>query len=406
MSPKRWFEQLPVKLNQQELIDVATSQARMCRDLAALRAEERQVKAQLKLIPDEIAQLEAELEPLSQEYLSGKRVTEVEVEDQPDWNTKTVRVLRLDTREFISGRERPMTAQERQGRLFDAPTLRDGKSAAANDDTPRGAAVDDVPRCAHPGCQQPRFYPFDYCEEHAKRCAECGVKGGHKSTCSQHAANSGTPIETEYEQAELEKMADAYCLDSIKLGDGARIYHVQGAPHVIVGTELERYPAYGEKGVIRHVIAHAVLPLENVGEDKAHDYSAERAFVGTKINTGTRRKPDWWVIVGERMIFTRKPEASTESVAEVSPAPQVEPFYCPEHDYTPPPNSGFAFCPQCEMREADTPVRPIEDTFTAEQCSICQRIDGAHDEDCENHPEYVAPQPKPRRAKKAKEATL
>jgi hypothetical protein len=25
-------------------------------------------------------------------------------------------------------------------------------------------------------------------------------------------------------------------------------------------------------------------------------------------------------------------------------------FYCPEHKYSPAPNSGFAFCPQCEAR--------------------------------------------------------
>lgn len=25
-------------------------------------------------------------------------------------------------------------------------------------------------------------------------------------------------------------------------------------------------------------------------------------------------------------------------------------FYCPEHEYSPPDNSGFAFCPQCELK--------------------------------------------------------
>lgn len=36
---------------------------------------------------------------------------------------------------------------------------------------------------------------------------------------------------------------------------------------------------------------------------------------------------------------------------------------------------------------------PPEDDFTAEQCSECDRIDGAHDVNCTQHPDYVAPKP-------------
>lgn len=27
----------------------------------------------------------------------------------------------------------------------------------------------------------------------------------------------------------------------------------------------------------------------------------------------------------------------------------IESYYCPDHKYNPPPNSGFALCPQCEI---------------------------------------------------------
>lgn len=30
-------------------------------------------------------------------------------------------------------------------------------------------------------------------------------------------------------------------------------------------------------------------------------------------------------------------------------------FYCPEHQYNPPPNSGMAFCPRCELQAQDYP---------------------------------------------------
>jgi hypothetical protein len=35
-------------------------------------------------------------------------------------------------------------------------------------------------------------------------------------------------------------------------------------------------------------------------------------------------------------------------------------FYCPEHRYNPPLNSGFSFCPMCEAPEAYTTVSTPE----------------------------------------------
>ena len=44
----------------------------------------------------------------------------------------------------------------------------------------------------------------------------------------------------------------------------------------------------------------------------------------------------------------------TESHWEDNPPP----YYCPEHKYNPPLNSGFCFCPRCECPEAFEAERP------------------------------------------------
>lgn len=35
----------------------------------------------------------------------------------------------------------------------------------------------------------------------------------------------------------------------------------------------------------------------------------------------------------------------------------VKKWYCPEHEYTAPPNSGFAFCPWCETKEEPKAIK-------------------------------------------------
>lgn len=36
-------------------------------------------------------------------------------------------------------------------------------------------------------------------------------------------------------------------------------------------------------------------------------------------------------------------------------------FYCPEHEYNPEPNSGFALCPHCELESTETEKEQPED---------------------------------------------
>lgn len=48
-----------------------------------------------------------------------------------------------------------------------------------------------------------------------------------------------------------------------------------------------------------------------------------------------------------------QPEAveklENEVAALISPAIAAGEYYCPKHKYNPPPNSGIALCPQCEI---------------------------------------------------------
>lgn len=60
-------------------------------------------------------------------------------------------------------------------------------------------------------------------------------------------------------------------------------------------------------------------------------------------------------------------------------------YYCPEHKYNPPANSGLCFCPYCEFPEAyqgedDQATQRLADAIIEEEehdlivtCSVCKR---------------------------------
>lgn len=145
----------------------------------------------------------------------------------------------------------------------------------------------------------------------------------------------GTPFPTEYAQWEMESFASYYCADKIGTQEPVKICYINGEPHVI--TE---YLGIGP----REVTAYPILPLENVTEEGAAALRAEGHFyIGKKINCGSKKNSESWVIVGPEKTFT----------------------LARSHD------------------EMETP-QPVSqsDGFTATRCDECKRIDGGHADTC------------------------
>lgn len=133
--------------------------------------------------------------------------------------------------------------------------------------------------------------------------------------------NGGTPFPTEYPQAEINRMAEFCAAD--RIGDkkkSVKICYVSGQPHVITGAIYQGQNCLS-------VDAWPVLPLANVGEAAAKTYeeaSKEHSealnawlkadlkdqegprleYLNMKINCGSVKKPDWWVMVGPEITFT------------------------------------------------------------------------------------------------------
>lgn len=135
-----------------------------------------------------------------------------------------------------------------------------------------------------------------------------------------HAGDDGgTPLPTEYSQAEINRMAGHHCADKIAKGEPVKICYVLDQPHVI--TELKQ--GEGEKFAdwIK-VSAYPILPLANATEEGAAKLRELGArYIGKKVNTGSKKNPDWWVIVGPEKTFTvdypdDEIEAAPDSVAE------------------------------------------------------------------------------------------
>jgi ParB/RepB/Spo0J family partition protein len=123
----------------------------------------------------------------------------------------------------------------------------------------------------------------------------------------------GTPFPTVHSQAELERIAGFYCADKIAEEKPVKICYVLEQPHVVTATTSSQ-----ETGATE-VTAWPVLPIANVGERKAITYAEAlrryeagdmtdpgRCFTykDIKINCGSAKKPDWWVMVGPEIIFT------------------------------------------------------------------------------------------------------
>ena len=169
----------------------------------------------------------------------------------------------------------------------------------------------------------------------------------------------GTPVETVLPQAELDRVITFCCPQKIAMGERIPLCHIHGNPYVITGAVSS-----GRAGAIS-VDAWPALPVANVGEGSTRTYAEASAirrqtikadldvdsvaaftYQNVRVNCGTPKKPDWWVMVGPEIVFTA--------------------------DYA-------AAYPDDEIEASAA----NGDDFTAERCNECGRLDGAHAEGCE-----------------------
>lgn len=183
-----------------------------------------------------------------------------------------------------------------------------------------------------------------------------GKKGTRVKTAPGDVDNelAGTPVETVLSQAELDRVRNYCCPQKIAEGKPIPLCKINGNFYVITGGTSS-----GRAGAIS-VDAWPAVPLTAFGEENARTYqdasnarrdqedeSVDAPFYeGVKVNCGTKRKPDWRVMVGPEIVFTA--------------------------DYA-------ADYPDDEIETA------VDDDneFTAARCEECGRIDGAHTEGCE-----------------------
>ena len=115
MSPsaKPAYRQLPVELTPTERMARAMTAAERQSEYCEL---ESQKKATTSTLGRQLKEIRSEIEDLQRAVRSGKETQSVQVETLRNEARRTVETLRLDTGEVVD--TRPMTVEERQGKLF------------------------------------------------------------------------------------------------------------------------------------------------------------------------------------------------------------------------------------------------------------------------------------------------
>lgn len=112
-SAKPQYRQLPVQLTQEE---------RMARAMTAAEKQGRygEVEEHKKSVSSEcgreLKELRSEIEDLQRAVRTGTERQDVQIETRRNEERRTVETVRLDTAEIVD--TRPMTIEERQGKLF------------------------------------------------------------------------------------------------------------------------------------------------------------------------------------------------------------------------------------------------------------------------------------------------
>jgi len=123
-----------------------------------------------------------------------------------------------------------------------------------------------------------------------------------------------------FPQEEINRIARFNAAGMLGEGKPIKICMVLDNPYVITGSV-----GSGDTKNYQRVWAYPIRPLSEVGEENARNYQDAYAeysdrlqrsisddsvsyqplsYQNVKINCGTKKKPDWWVIVGEQVEFT------------------------------------------------------------------------------------------------------
>jgi N12 class adenine-specific DNA methylase len=132
-------------------------------------------------------------------------------------------------------------------------------------------------------------------------------------------------------KAEIERLSGLYCAQQITEGKPVKKCYILGhaQPHVITGI------VWGSEGATE-IKAWRIVPLQEVGEENAIEYAqAARqskegfSYNGIKINCGSAKNPQWWVMVGQSVRFSREQDLTnveTKLIAETPEAAEFKPL--------------------------------------------------------------------------------
>lgn len=115
-----------------------------------------------------------------------------------------------------------------------------------------------------------------------------------------------TAIQVYVEQAGLDEMDRVNACKKIADGDPVEFYDLDGNSYVITGSTSS-----GERGVIS-ANGWRIVPekdAEGVTKPERKEFEAQ-SYIGTRVNVGTVKKENWWVIVGPECEFKRRDRKS------------------------------------------------------------------------------------------------
>lgn len=116
------------------------------------------------------------------------------------------------------------------------------------------------------------------------------------------------PIEVYIERSELDGMDRINACQKIGEGKPVEFYDYEGEPVIITGSVSS-----GAEGMIS-VEGWRIVPendAKGVTPPERGEFETQ-SYIGTPVNVGTKKRPDWWVIVGPQYEFKRKPREEAQ----------------------------------------------------------------------------------------------
>lgn len=284
---KTFDEMLEVILTSEEKNERA---AKMSATVLERRRLKEEAKRQNESFNSKIKLLDQEIEAEAVVIENGLEWRKVQCAERISETGIEVHVVRTDTGEVV--RVRAMSEEERQEELFPDSQLEEQKAA---DEEVRAQEERSEEAIEADAVQDP--------------CV-CG----HQTSCSHYVTGEGTPIETELPSEEIQRIAktsNASLMSEIDKGTPLKIVHINEGPYLVLGGMTS-----GQDRKWEAVWACPVLPLTTVGEGNARTYAdayqeyeasgfkTTISYLNVKFNGGSKKNPDWWVIVGDQIVFT------------------------------------------------------------------------------------------------------